>query len=221
MPISKVDYNTNNTVIYKIYCLDVLCDFVYFGSTTNFATRKSQHKHSCNNENNPAYNYNLYKMIRDNKGWDNFEMCLVEVFACENKQQLLIREQFHIDSHRNNMNTKKAFISIEDQKEHITTYMKAYRENNTEHIATYMKAYRENNTEHIATYQKAYRENNTEHIATYKKAYNTNYNEINKDAKKIYNTKYNEINKEAISKKRKEAYQAKKLKNAQVNNLPN
>jgi len=194
MPISKVDYNTNNTVIYKIQCIDGLCDFVYFGSTTNFATRKSRHKHSCNNENSPAYNYNLYKMIRDNKGWDNFEMCLVEVFACENKQQLLIREQFHIDSHRNTMNMKKAFISIEDQKEQITTYMKAYRENNTEHITTYMKAYRENNTEHIATYSKA-------------------YNEINKDAKKIYNKKYNEINKEALSKKRKEAYQAKKTEN--------
>jgi len=132
MPINKVDYNTNNTVIYKIYCLDVLCDFVYFGSTTNFATRKSRHKHSCKNENSPAYNYNLYKTIRANGGWDNFEMCLVEVFACESKQELLIREQFHIDSNRVNVNTRKAFLSIEGRKEYKANHQKVYRENNKE-----------------------------------------------------------------------------------------
>jgi len=126
MPISKVDYNTNNTVIYKIQCVDGLCDFVYFGSTTNFATRKSQHKHDCNNENKRTYNYNLYKTIRENKGWENFEMCLVEVYPCENKHQLLIREQFYIDNNRNNMNSCKAYLSLEASKEYQKDYYKIY-----------------------------------------------------------------------------------------------
>jgi hypothetical protein len=156
MPINKVDYNTNNTVIYKIQCVDVLCDFVYFGSTTNFASRKSQHKSACYNENNKSYNLNLYKTIRANKGWENFEVCLVEVFACETKQQLLIREQFHIDSHRNNMNMYRAHRTIEDTKEINKKNRKQYYTDNKECILEQRKQYTIDNKEKIAEQKKRY-----------------------------------------------------------------
>jgi len=189
MPISKVDYNTSNTVIYKIQCVDGSCDFVYFGSTTNFAKRKYSHKHDCNNEHRKQYNYNLYKTIRENKGWENFEMCLVEVYPCENKQQLVIREQFHIDSNRHDMNSFKAYSSPEASKEHRKKYMKKYNAENKEQLKENQKdnkiKYRENNKEHIAERKKKWREDNKERVLEQNKKWNqANKDRINEQRRK-------------------------------------
>jgi len=206
MPISKVDYNTSNTVIYKIQCVDGSCDFVYFGSTTNFACRKSQHKSICNNENNPAYNLNLYKTIRENKGWENFEMCLVEVYPCENKQQLVIREQFYIDSNRNNMNSHRAYITKEDAIEYKKECDRTYYLLNREHKIEYDKTYYLLNKEHITERTKKWNEDNKEHLAEIKKK----WNEDNKEEIAINNKQWRQANKEHIAERTKKWRQANK-----------
>ena len=195
MPISKVEYNTNNTVIYKIQCVDGSCDFVYFGSTTNFAKRKSQHKHTCYNENREGYNLKLYETIRENGGWNNFEMCLVEVYPCENKQQLLIREQFYIDSNRNNMNSFKAHLSMEDRKEYKKNYNIEYKE--------IKKKWEEDNKEHRAERAKQYREENKEHIAERIKK----WKEDNKERRTEQDKKWKQANKDRINEQRRKRRQ--------------
>ena len=92
------DYNTTESVIYKIHCLDNSCDYVYFGSTTNFKNRRGQHKSDCNNINGKNYNLTVYETIRANGGFGNWIMEIVEVFPCENRRELLIREQWYITS---------------------------------------------------------------------------------------------------------------------------
>jgi hypothetical protein len=62
--------------IYKI-CCDDLPDFVYVGSTKAFRQRKKSQK-DCNNENSKKYNRKLYTTIRENGGWDNWRMVIIE-----------------------------------------------------------------------------------------------------------------------------------------------
>jgi hypothetical protein len=42
--------------------------------------RKWQHKNACNNETYKNYYFNVYKFIRDNGGWDNWDMIEIERF---------------------------------------------------------------------------------------------------------------------------------------------
>ena len=83
MPIKNIDYS--KTIIYKIMCKDINIKDIYVGHTTNFTMRKTQHKSSCNNIDNPKYNYKLYKCIRENGGWDNWQMVIVADVYCLSK----------------------------------------------------------------------------------------------------------------------------------------
>ena len=77
--------NYENTLIYKLCCKDVTITDVYVGHTTNFKARKNQHNSSCNNEKQKSHSLRVYKFIRENGGWENWEMILVEAFSCNNR----------------------------------------------------------------------------------------------------------------------------------------
>ena len=103
----QVDYS--NSTIYKLCCKDTSIKDIYIGSTTNFRQRKSQHKNCCNNENNKHYNYRLYKFIRENGGFDNWEMFMIEEFKCENKlQKLKLSNVFRVIRTSHNLNLRCA-----------------------------------------------------------------------------------------------------------------
>ena len=109
MPRCAVDYS--KTVIYKIQHNedDTL---LYIGSTTDFTNRKSQHKCNCNNDNkkNKKFNRKVYKMIRENGGWDSFSMVQIEVFPCETKRDAEAREDELMRDMKASMNSIRAFI---------------------------------------------------------------------------------------------------------------
>ena len=75
--------NYDNTYFYKICCKDITIKEIYIGQTTDFTRRKSCHKQSCNNANSLGYNIRLYKFIRENGGWDHWDMILIENCKCE------------------------------------------------------------------------------------------------------------------------------------------
>ena len=114
--------NYNNTVIYKIKHNEDYDDLnIYIGSTTNFRGRKNQHKTCCNNENCRDYNYPIYKYIRDNGGWDQFVMVLIEEYSCNCKNEKEIRERYYIDLLKPKLN-----------KQIPTRTAKEYRDDNKE-----------------------------------------------------------------------------------------
>ena len=78
MPKVEIDYS--NTIIYKIYCKDPSVTDVYVGHTTNFVQRKYSHKQTCNNVKSPYYNLKLYKTIRENGNWSNWEMKILNFY---------------------------------------------------------------------------------------------------------------------------------------------
>jgi hypothetical protein len=101
MPRLPVDYS--KSIIYKICSRDKtitsssdvsIRTYTYIASTTDeFVKRKSAHKSSCNNQKNRYHNLLLYAVIRENGGWENFEMIQIEEHPCHNKRELEFREE--------------------------------------------------------------------------------------------------------------------------------
>ena len=80
--------NYQDSFIYKICCKDLTIQDIYIGSTTNFKQRKRQHKNCCTKEGNLHYNERKYKFIRDNGGWENWDMILIKNVSCESRLEL-------------------------------------------------------------------------------------------------------------------------------------
>jgi hypothetical protein len=93
MPKIEIDYS--NTIIYKIFCKDPLVTDVYVGHTTNFVQRKYAHKQSCINPKSSYYNLKLYKIIRENGNWSNWEMSIINFYNCKDQYEARQKEQEH------------------------------------------------------------------------------------------------------------------------------
>jgi hypothetical protein len=91
MPKDTIDYS--NTIIYKIYCNDSSVTDIYVGHTTNFIKRKYQHKTLCNN----SSKLKIYDIIRQNGGWDNWNMVEIAKYCCQDVTEARIREQEHYE----------------------------------------------------------------------------------------------------------------------------
>jgi hypothetical protein len=108
MPKELIDYS--NTIIYKIFCKDPSIANVYIGHTTNFSKRKYQHKISCSREKNPQYNLLIYKVIRDNGGWDNWDMIELEKYSCKDSTEARIKEQEYYELFKSTLNSAKPYL---------------------------------------------------------------------------------------------------------------
>lgn len=111
MPRSKKDYS--KTVIYEICNSDR--SLKYVGSTTNLVQRRAEHKYSANNPNSHHYFVNLYNVIRNNGGWENWSMKPVECYPCKNKTEAEIRERYWCDQLQANVNKVRPNITDEER----------------------------------------------------------------------------------------------------------
>ena len=93
MPKLPMDYS--NTYFYKLVCKDTNISDCYVGHTTHFAKRKNHHKYCCITPSDQSYNHNVYQFIRNNGGWDNWEMILIEKEDCENHLDALKKERYY------------------------------------------------------------------------------------------------------------------------------
>jgi hypothetical protein len=99
MPKDDIDYS--NTIIYKIYCKNPSVTNIYVGHTTNFTQRKYTHKVCCKNESNKT---KIYDIIRNNGGWENWEMEEIAKYNCKNSAEARKRENEHCINLKVNMN---------------------------------------------------------------------------------------------------------------------
>tara|TARA_R110001632_G_C11248074_1_gene408515 strand:+ start:334 stop:927 length:594 start_codon:yes stop_codon:yes gene_type:complete len=149
MPRLNVDYS--KTVIYKIQHNDDET-LLYVGSTTNFNKRKSQHKNACKNESDKNHNLKVYRMIRENGGWDCFSMTKIEDYPCENGRDAEAREDKLMRELKANMNAHRAFI--EDPIAENRVYNLRWRQNNREEEKARHKHYRETHQEQVREYNR-------------------------------------------------------------------
>ena len=138
----------SKSIIYHIRDMESK-EVVYVGSTTNFPQRKSSHKHECNHEERKHFTYPIYCHIRNNGGFDCFEIIPIKSLKLLNKTELLIAEQEEIDRHRNLVNSRKTHMTIEDRKEYHKKYDKLYREEHKTERSQYKKLYYQEHKEII------------------------------------------------------------------------
>jgi hypothetical protein len=129
------DYS--KSIIYRIVCKDPNITDEYIGSTTNHIRRKALHKHHSNNENNKQYNMKLYKFIRSNGGFENFDMIMIEEYPCKNKLQLETRERYWIELRKPSLNCNIPTRTDEEYRQ--TEKCKQYQR--TEKYKQYQREY--------------------------------------------------------------------------------
>jgi hypothetical protein len=161
-------------LIYKIS--SDYCDKFYIGSTRDFTTRKSSHKSNCNNPNAGNHNTKIYRTIRENGGWNNWNMVCIEVMENTTKLEAEIREEQMRMSLKAKLNDKmvtRGYITREE-------YKKQHYQENKDHYDEYYKKYCEENRDHLKDNKKQYYEANKDHLKEYhKQHYEANKDKIN------------------------------------------
>ena len=151
MPRKAIDYS--RTIIYKIVSRDLNISKCYVGHTTDFPHRKRGHKTHCNNSKDKKHNIYVYSYIRENGGWDNWDMIEIEKFPCLDVNEAHKRERYYIE-----------LLKAELNKQLPTRTYKEYYEQNIEQIKEQHKEYRENNLEHLKEKRNEWREENKDKI---------------------------------------------------------
>jgi hypothetical protein len=148
MPKTAVDYS--NTIIYKICCNDPTITETYVGHTTNFTKRKYTHKSNCNNESRKQhYHLKVYQTIRDNGGWDNWNMIEICKYPCASSLEARAEERRFYEILNASLNMELPCRYGSD----IIEYRKQYRINNPDKLREEQKQWRNNNQEYIKNYQ--------------------------------------------------------------------
>jgi hypothetical protein len=107
MPKLEIDYS--NTIIYKITCIEPTITDVYVGHTTNFVQRKYSHKQNCTNQNTANYKCKLYEVIRNNGGWENWKMEIINFYNCHDHYEARKKEQEYFISLKATLNSIEPF----------------------------------------------------------------------------------------------------------------
>ena len=162
MPKTPMDYNNN--IIYKIVCNDLSVKECYIGHTINMTKRKYKHKSDCHNEKNKGHNNKIYQIIRQNGGWSNWSMILVEEFPCKDKHEARKRERELYEQLGAKMNTLRPYRTQEEAKEQFKLYDKQYHKQYREDHKEEKKEYREKHKAEYKEYQKKYREDHKAEI---------------------------------------------------------
>ena len=148
MPRIPIEYS--KTIMYKLVCNDLSITECYVGHTTDMTKRKSQHKSCCNNEKCKQFNQQKYIFIRENGGWENWSMIMIEEYPCNNRVEAEKRERFWFEDLKSKLNMCRPHRTIKEKKEHN----KEYREENKDKINEQRKEYREANKDKINEYQR-------------------------------------------------------------------
>lgn len=98
--------NYKNAKIYKITSGDKL----YIGSTTQFLSQALS-----------GLRYNSTQAVKSIIFDKNCEITLIENYPCDSREQLLMRQRFHIENNPNCINKNKKCICTEEEKQETIT----------------------------------------------------------------------------------------------------
>ena len=195
MPSKPIDYT--NTYFYKIVCKDTSVTDCYVGHTTDFTNRKNSHKTRCFNVNSDKHNIHLYQFIRENGGWENWEMINIETKHCKDSLEAKSIERDFTEKLKATLNIRRPFRTNEERAE-SKKIGETTTPNTTKHIIKNIKksiTLIPNNT--VKTRRewkkKHYEENKADILAKQKEDY-----ENNKEVRLERNIIYRENNKDKI-----------------------
>jgi hypothetical protein len=143
MPKTPIDYS--KTIIYKlVHNEDYDNANIYIGSTTDFVKRKNNHKNCCHNEKQKGYKDKKYQYIRDNGGWDNWNMIEVEKHNCNDGNEARAREEYWRCHFNSQLNIRRAYTTVQQKKQYGIEYYKQFYLDNKSKILEYQKQYYNN-----------------------------------------------------------------------------
>jgi hypothetical protein len=128
--------NYQKGVIYGICCRDPSVPELYIGSTTHLSGRSACHAFNCNHPEGIFGTYKIYKFINEHGGWENWEVCTLEEYPCESRQELEAREGYWVAQIKPALNMKTPGLN---QKDDPKTYSRNYRMQNAEILKTKRK----------------------------------------------------------------------------------
>ena len=142
--------------VYKLVCKDVDATEVYVGSSTSLRNRRASHKSACNNKNDKCYNFPVYQYIRENGGWQNWDLLPIERVEFDFRFELQDRERHHMEALHATLNScvpnRNKAEYYQDNREEIKAKIKQYYQDNKEEIKAQKKEYRQNHKEEIKQY---------------------------------------------------------------------
>ena len=223
MPRLPIDYS--KTIIYRIVCKDPTIKDCYVGSTTDFKSRKSGHKTTCNTISNKDHNVKVYQFIRDNGGWNNWDMVEIEKYNAIDKLDQRKKERYWIETLDSTLNLvlpsrthteyyetfkeeyrENGKIYYENHKDEVIEYKKKYYQEHKEDLSEYYKIYYEEHKNKIKQNSQTYRKEHKDEILKYHKMY---YKE-NKDKLVEYKKNYHQEHRDELNRGRKERHHRKK-----------
>lgn len=87
----------DNTIFYKLVCKDSNVKDTYVGHTIDVSHRLQQHKYACHNPRDEHHNAPVYKCIRGNGGWDNWEVVIIECCKCNDFSSARLKEREYVE----------------------------------------------------------------------------------------------------------------------------
>jgi hypothetical protein len=132
MPKTPINYS--KTIFYRIVCNDINITDCYVGHTTNFIKRKQQHKLLSNNKDYKDSNAYKYQFIRDNGGWENWSMIMINEMCCNDINDAKRQERLYIEEYQANLNkqlptrTQTEYQKV--NKDKIKKYKNEYQKKN-------------------------------------------------------------------------------------------
>jgi hypothetical protein len=232
--MTKFPIDYSKSMFYKLVCKDLTITDLYVGFTTDFKARKCCHKSNCNNEKAKSYILRVYRFIRENGGFENWDMILIHRQSCIDANEAHTVERGYVETLgatlncnipcRTNIewyadNLEKVKLYKEANVEKMKEKAKIYREANVEKMKEKAKLYREANLEKQKEYSIKYKEANVEKMKEKAKIYREAnvekmkekaklYREANLEKQKEYGIKYKEANVEKMKEKAKQHREA-------------
>lgn len=149
MTKKAIDYS--KTVIYRIVCLNPSINECYVGHTTDFTSRKNQHKSNVNNIKRKHYNLKVYKFIRENGGWKNWCMLKIIDYPCNNGYEARNQERFYLEQFKATLNSS---IPNQTDKEYQETHKQEKKEYYQTHKEYFIEKQQQYNNTHKEYYKK-------------------------------------------------------------------
>ncbi len=130
--------------VYKLRHKDDLKETnIYIGHTKNMQQRIRDHRCSCTNSRKREYQQKKYQYIRDNGGWENWEM--LEIEKCDNEEEAILVEKYLYDLLKPTLNTFRPYRSPEENKKLHYEQCIRWRSENPERNRELNKKCREKN----------------------------------------------------------------------------
>jgi hypothetical protein len=210
-----------NGKLYKLQCDD---GYYYIGSTCNeLRFRLYGHKTDSKDENSKKYQH------INTIGWDRVRIVLVEDCPCENKQQLVRKEDMLIrscekdplclNSRRESHNRQEYY---QENREHILENKKEYQQTHSQQIKERKSIYYQEHKEEIKQKDKDRYKQQKEHIIQQKKEYykqhidelkqrDAEHYRKNKERIRQQQQEYQQTHSQQIKERKRIQYQNKKL----------